>query len=98
MRRAAQDVTGKAEGGEEPELRNTRYGSGGAYILGEPGEPCREREKRRDRAQILARRAGSGPDWRDKFTMEERAVAVGVKLKEHAHGKEEANMRASKKP
>ena len=55
------------------------YGSGGAYIPGAPGGPCRPREQRRDRMRPLARRTGRGPDWRDKCPLEERISCSGCK-------------------
>ena len=85
------------EGDTEIELRKLCYGSGVAYITGEPGEPCRTREQRHDRTRLLVRRTGREPGWRDKCPLGARAVEVGVNLKEPAHGKEEANMRANKK-
>ena len=47
--------------------------------------------------RLLARRTGRGPDWRDKCPLEERAAAVGVKLKLPPNGKEVANIRANER-
>ena len=55
------------------------------------------RDRRHDRMRLLARRTGREPDWRDKCPLEERAIAVGVKLKEPENGKEASNARANKK-
>ena len=96
MRRQENPHNGAQGGDTELELRKIRYGSGVAYIPGEPGEPCRAREQRHGRMRLLARRTGTEPDWRDKCPMEEPAVEVGVKLKLPANGKEGANIRAKK--
>ena len=73
------------------------YGSGVAYIPGEQWETSKMRDQRHGRMRLLARRTGREPDWRDECPLEERAIAVGVKLKEPANGKEASNTRANKK-
>ena len=85
------------EGDTEIELRKLCYGSGVAYIPGEQWESSRICEQRHERMRLHARRTGREPDWRDKCPLEERVIAVGVKLKEPANGKEASNMRANKK-
>ena len=96
MRRQPPPLPGSEEGDKEIELRMLCYGSGVAYIPAGKWESNTICEKRHERVRLLVRRTGREPDWRDKCPLEERAIAVGVMLKDPANGRDAANTRANR--
>ena len=78
-------------------MRNLCYGSGVAYLPARDGESQWLLNQRHDRMRLLARRTGRAPNWREDVSLEDRASALGITLKEPSPGKEAAIMRANKK-